>query len=88
MSLRTPQDINNMWFDADRSKFNDPAFLKALMGKWFGRSVPEVEETFIAESHQIDYLAETKDLDEQWFTPEGIADLASHYAEPHPSSDC
>eukprot|EP00428_Durinskia_dybowskii_P074849 CAMPEP_0170399202 /NCGR_PEP_ID=MMETSP0117_2-20130122/23833_1 /TAXON_ID=400756 /ORGANISM="Durinskia baltica, Strain CSIRO CS-38" /LENGTH=216 /DNA_ID=CAMNT_0010655857 /DNA_START=92 /DNA_END=742 /DNA_ORIENTATION=- len=71
MSLRTPQEINNMWFDSDRSKFNNPEFIKFSMGKWFLGTVPEVEQLFKAESKQIEDLADENSLGEQWFTPEG-----------------
>lgn len=71
MSLRTPHDINSMWFDEDRSKLNEQDTIKFLMGKWFMRTVPEVESRFCDESSQIDYLAEADDLDPIWFTPEG-----------------
>lgn len=71
MSLKTPQEINEMWFGPDRSKFNDPTFIKSLMGKWFSRTVPEVETTFISEKDQIDRLIDETNLDEKWFTPEG-----------------
>lgn len=72
MSLRTPKEINDMWFDPDRSKLNNPEIIKALMGKWFMRTVPEVETLFIAESEQIRLLAkDDADLDPMWKTPEG-----------------
>lgn len=77
MSLRTPSEINSFWFGKDRSKFNDPAHIKFTMGKWFARTVPEVEITFIAESEQIDRLVDAGSLDEEWFTPEG-AMLSTH----------
>lgn len=71
MSLRSPAEINSFWFGSDRTKFNDPTHIKFTMGKWFARTVPEVETTFISESEQIDNLATTAGLSEEWFSPEG-----------------
>jgi hypothetical protein len=73
MTLRTPQEINDMWFDPDRSKLNDPKVIQSLNGKWFMRTVPEVETRFTAESDQIERLASAAtELEPMWFTPEGI----------------
>lgn len=71
MNLRSPSEINTFWFGNDRAKFNDPSHIKFTMGKWFARTVPEVETTFMAESEQIDKLTDTASLTEEWFSPEG-----------------
>ena len=71
LKLSTPQSVNDFWFGDDRSAFNSAAHIGKLMSKWFGGSVPEVEATFVAESSQIEKVADESNLDEKWFTPEG-----------------
>ena len=71
MSLSTPQNILDFWFGNDRSLFNTPSHIGSLMGKWYAGSDPSIATTFIAESKQIEFVANDSNLGEEWFTPAG-----------------
>ena len=72
MSLSTPHDILDFWFGSNEAKLNELSHIKHLFGVWFARTNPSVETTFVANAAQIDKLADSSSLGDEWFTPEGM----------------
>lgn len=84
MNLSTPSKILDFWFGSDRSIFNEPSHIKHLMGVWFNRTNPDIETTFAAEADQIEKLAVSSSLSDEWHTPQGFISQHTQNSQLYP----